>query len=300
MSRTIFNGGAVALGADGVSPVVALNRDDEQKCVTMTVTDAAGVKTAQIFDGTDGKDGVSPIASFVRGDGKTILTITDADGEKTADIPDGAVGPQGDRGEPGYPPKLSDIGTWMVWDAEAGAYIDTSVKAFYGDSLPEVGVEDAGKVLTVTDAGMPGWMQPSQGDWKTLVDVTTEEDASAFRFAFDDVSELIIMISGIATHARINFYSDGITNFYQYKFLKASNKGSNYLHVHKRIGGMRYMESGYVSDDTPETGLAYALIGASAYGMIVRSVKDSINDLRFDLNTPYILQSGARIQIFGR
>lgn len=198
-------------------------------------------------------------------------------------------------------PKVGDNGNWFVWDFEAGKYVDTGVAASGGgSSLPTTGVEDAGKVLTVTEAGVPGWMLPSQGDWKTLVDVTTEEDASRFTFQFDDVSELIIMISGTATSQRIDFFSDGITNFYHYKFLKASQKTSNYLHVHKRIGGMRYMESGDVSLDTPETGFSYALIHSQAYGMIVRSVKDSINNLRFDVNSSDILQSGARIQIFGR
>ena len=196
-------------------------------------------------------------------------------------------------------PKIGDNGNWFVWSFETGAYVDTGVAASGGgSSLPATGTEDAGKVLTVTEAGVPGWMLPN--DWKTLVDVTTEEDASSFQFTFDDVSELIIMISGTATNQRINFFSDGITNFYHYKFLMASKESSNYLHIHKRIGGMRYMESGDASLDTPETGFSYALIHSQAYGTIVRSVKDSINNLIFNVNNQYILQSGARIQIFGR
>lgn len=292
------DGAPGADGADGISPTVELVK--ESGVTTMTVTDAAGTHSTEIMDGADG---VSPVVQLARSDAekKTTLTITDAEGVKTADIPDGATGPKGDQGVPGYPPKLSSDGTWMVWDAEAGAYTDTGVKAFYGDSMPTTGTEDAGKVLTVTEAGVPGWMLPSQGDWKTLVDVTTEEDASRFTFQFDDVSELIIMISGTATNPRINFFSDGITNFYHYRFLMASKESSNYLHVHKRIGGMRYMESGTFSEETPDRGNSYALLDVNeAYGKLVRSVKDSINNLRFDLNASYILQSGARIQIFGR
>ena len=81
----------------------------------------------------------------------------------------------------------------------------------------------------------------------------------------------------------------------------ASKESSNYLHVHKRIGGMRYMEAGTPSDETPDRGDNYALLDVNeSYGRLVRSVNDSINNLRFSSNTTDILKSGARIQIFGR
>ena len=227
-------------------------------------------------------------------------------------------------------PKIGDNGNWFVWDFEAGKYVDTGVAASGGGSgavssvngktgvvkltagdvgavpVPETAsVGQTIRVKAVSEAGKPmEWEaadMPSKDDWKKLVDVTTEEDASSFQFTFDDVSELIIMISGTATNTRINFYSDGITNFYHYKFLMESKESSNYLHVHKRIGGMRYMEAGTPSDETPDRGGRYALLDSKqSCGMLVRSVNDSINNLRFTSNTTDVLKSGARIQIFGR
>lgn len=138
------------------------------------------------------------------------------------------------------------------------------------------------------------------GDWEQLIDVTTEEDATSFSFTFKDVEELIVMISGIATNARVNFYSNGMTNFYQYNFLTANNLRSNYIYIRKRLGGMRYVESGSVSTGTPDSADVYELVGEVSCGKLVRSTNDVINNLLFNINTAYILQSGARIQIFGR
>uniref|UniRef100_UPI003FEE0C49 hypothetical protein n=1 Tax=Gemmiger formicilis TaxID=745368 RepID=UPI003FEE0C49 len=140
-------------------------------------------------------------------------------------------------------------------------------------------------------------MPSGEAAWKKLVDVTTEEDARRFTFTFEEVSELIVMISGIADAQRFNFYSSGITNFYHYAFLRASKESSNYLHIHKRIGGMRYMESGNVSDETPTKKASYVLIQSTSYGILANSSEDTISNLNFDGSN---LKAGAKIQIFGR
>lgn len=140
-------------------------------------------------------------------------------------------------------------------------------------------------------------MPSGEAAWKKLVDVTTEEDARKFTFTFEEVSELIVMISGIADDQRFNFYSSRITNFYHYAFLRASKESSNYLHIHKRIGGMRYMESGNASDETPTKKGPYVLIQSTSYGILANSSEDTISNLNFDGSN---LQAGAKIQIFGR
>lgn len=137
-------------------------------------------------------------------------------------------------------------------------------------------------------------------DWEQLIDVTTQEDASSFSFTFKDVKELIVMISGIATHARVNFYSHGMTNFYHYYFLTANKFVSNYMYIRRRLGGMRYVESGSVSSEQPDLIRSYELVGETPYGRLVSSTNDMVNDLRFGLNSQEVLKSGARIQIFGR
>ena len=136
--------------------------------------------------------------------------------------------------------------------------------------------------------------------WKKLVDVTTEEDATKFTYTFNECNEIIIMISGESTDARINFTSDGITNFYHYSFLLANKVSTNYMHIHPRIGSMRYIESGFVSTDTPDSNAPYALINSNSSGMVVKSLNDKINNLNFDINSTKILKANSRIQIFGR
>lgn len=160
----------------------------------------------------------------------------------------------------------------------------------------------------MTDGKGPAWTADEQAmtrkrigiEWELLVDVTTEEDVSELIYTFKDVNELIVMITGTATSNRVNFYSTGMTNFYHYSFLKANNLVTNYAHIHKRLGGMRYVECGFVSEETPDSVRSYVLIASASSGMLVRSTNDIINDLKFDINMTNILQSGARIQIFGR
>lgn len=137
-------------------------------------------------------------------------------------------------------------------------------------------------------------------EWKQLIDETTEEDATKFNYVFVDMNEIIIMISGNASFTRVNFNSSGMTPFYHYTFLRQNKISSNYMHIHPRVGGMRYVESGQVTEDTPEYANSYALVGTMSCGMAVKSAHDKINNLLFDINSTGKLLAGARIQIFGR
>ena len=234
-------------------------------------------------------------------------------GEVGPQGPQGEAGPQGPKGEKGETGPQGPQGESAVVDDTltiSGAAADAKK---VGDSLSQIKGDLADLAPTGAQVGQlfrveaisedgkytmgPVDMPSGEAAWKKLVDVTTEEDASKFTFTFEKVSELIVMISGIADAQRFNFYSSRITNFYHYAFLRASNESSNYLHIHKRIGGMRYMESGNVSDETPTKKASYVLIHSTSYGILANSAEDTISNLNFDVSN---LQAGAKIQIFGR
>ncbi|MBQ4523348.1 MAG: hypothetical protein IJA10_10425 [Lachnospiraceae bacterium] len=59
---------------------------------TITFTDVNGTTTAEIKDGLDGKDGISPTVISKKGDGITTVEITDMNGTQSIEIKDGIDG----------------------------------------------------------------------------------------------------------------------------------------------------------------------------------------------------------------
>lgn len=50
-----------------------------------------------------------------------------------------------------HQPVISDVKTWLVWDADKGEYVDTGVSAGAESGLPAVSTGDNGKFLRVVD-----------------------------------------------------------------------------------------------------------------------------------------------------
>lgn len=104
-----------ATGQDGVSPVVSVSTINGGHRIS--ITDANGMKTFDVMDGStgatgsdgnpgaDGEDGISPVVSVSTITGGHRLTITDANGTKTVNIMDGADGQAGASGSDGYTPR---------------------------------------------------------------------------------------------------------------------------------------------------------------------------------------------------
>ena len=264
-------------------------------------------------DGAPGKDGTSATHSW----NGTVLTITSASGTSSSDLKGekgdkGNTGPAGKDGAPGADGKTPEYGVDYGTPEQIAGIAQSAaeslqpevnqIKQDLSDLAPTgAQVGQLFRVAAISEDGKytmgPVDMPSGEAAWKKLVDVTTEEDASKFTFTFEEVSELIVMISGIADAQRVNFYSSGITNLYHYYFLKESMESSNYLHIHKRIGGMRYMESGNFSDETPTKKSHYVLLQSTSYGILANSAEDTISNLNFGVSN---LQAGAKIQIFGR
>ena len=95
-------------GKDGISPTATVESNSEGAVIT--IIDAKGTTTAQIYngsnglpgaDGLDGQDGFSPTIEVTDTETGVLLTITDIDGTKTATVNDGVAGPQGPAGKDG-------------------------------------------------------------------------------------------------------------------------------------------------------------------------------------------------------
>ena len=95
-------------GKDGLSPTATVESNSDGAVIT--ITDAKGTTTAQIYngsnglpgqDGLDGQDGFSPTVELTDTETGVTLTITDINGAKTATIKNGIQGPQGLPGQNG-------------------------------------------------------------------------------------------------------------------------------------------------------------------------------------------------------
>ena len=138
-------------------------------------------------------------------------------------------------------PKIGNNGNWFVWDFEAGAYVDTGVAASGGGSgLPATSTEDAGKVLTVTEAGVPGWadsgladkLPKSPANWEPW---TAEEQAAAReRIGIPGNYELIEEINLEEDTTIIERNTDLQGNAYNFKAIRilyeiAKGAGTGYI-----------------------------------------------------------------------
>lgn len=95
-------------GKDGISPTATVESNSDGAVIT--ITDATGTTTAQIYngsnglpgaDGLDGQDGFSPTIEVTDTETGVLLTIIDSTGTKTATVNDGVAGPQGPAGKDG-------------------------------------------------------------------------------------------------------------------------------------------------------------------------------------------------------
>lgn len=104
-------------GKDGISPTATVESNSEGAVIT--ITDATGTTTAQIYNGSnglpgqdgldgkdglpgkDGQDGFSPTIEVTDTETGVLLTITDSTGTKTATVNNGVAGPQGPAGKDG-------------------------------------------------------------------------------------------------------------------------------------------------------------------------------------------------------
>lgn len=74
-------------GTNGISPVIDVISGDGEHVVS--VTDATGVQSFTITDGTDGDDGFSPVISIMNNGNEHTVTVTDATGSQVFVVRDG-------------------------------------------------------------------------------------------------------------------------------------------------------------------------------------------------------------------
>ena len=109
-------------GKDGISPTATVESNSEGAVIT--ITDATGTTTAQVYNGSnglpgaDGQDGFSPTIEVTDTETGVLLTITDSTGIKTATVNDGVAGPQGPQGEPGIQGEKGDPFTYADFTEE--------------------------------------------------------------------------------------------------------------------------------------------------------------------------------------
>ena len=146
-------------GVDGFSPSASVESNSEGAVIT--ITDAKGTTTAQIYngsnglpgaDGLDGQDGFSPTVELTDTDTGVTLTITDVNGAKTATINDGAQGPQGVPGADGHTPQKG-VDYWTLEDKQE--IIDSIPSKDEVHVGPEAPTKDE-KIWVDTDADNSG------------------------------------------------------------------------------------------------------------------------------------------------
>lgn len=131
-------------GRDGISPTATVESNSEGAVIT--ITDATGTTTAQIYNGSnglpgqDGQDGFSPTVELTDTETGVTLTITDVNGAKTATINDGKQGPQGIPGADGHTPVK---GVDYFTESEKNEIITEAASAV---TIPVATTETAGKV----------------------------------------------------------------------------------------------------------------------------------------------------------
>ena len=109
-------------GKDGISPTATVESNSDGAVIT--ITDATGTTTAQVYNGSnglpgaDGRDGFSPTIEVTDTETGVLLTITDSTGTKTATVNDGVAGPQGPQGEPGIQGEKGDPFTYADFTEE--------------------------------------------------------------------------------------------------------------------------------------------------------------------------------------
>lgn len=109
-------------GKDGISPTATVESNSDGAVIT--ITDATGTTTAQVYNGSnglpgaDGQDGFSPTIEVTDTETGVLLTITDNTGTKTATVNDGVAGPQGPQGEPGIQGEKGDPFTYADFTEE--------------------------------------------------------------------------------------------------------------------------------------------------------------------------------------
>ena len=134
-------------GKDGFSPIATVESNSDGAVIT--ITDAKGTTTSQIYngsnglpgqDGLDGQDGFSPTVELTDTETGVTLTITDVNGAKTATINDGKQGPQGIPGADGHTPVK---GVDYFTESEKNQIITEAASAV---NVPIATTETAGKV----------------------------------------------------------------------------------------------------------------------------------------------------------
>jgi hypothetical protein len=116
------NGGNGEAGADGFSPIATVTQTGSGAVIS--ITDKSGTTTAAIFNGTDGKDGYTPVKGVDYFDG--------APGKDGADGKDGKDGAQGIQGEPGAKGDKGDQGEQGIQGIQ-GIQGETGAKGDKGD-----------------------------------------------------------------------------------------------------------------------------------------------------------------------
>ena len=153
-------------GRDGISPEAEVTRETGK--AVLTVTDARGTTTADIYDGqngadgADGEDGFSPSASVVKSGDTATITITDKDGTTTASITDGQDGADGEPGEAA----TIEIGTVTTVNYDQPA------------TVTNVGTDKEAKFDFEIPRGVPG----SSGGYEAGTAIDTTDDVISVKY----------------------------------------------------------------------------------------------------------------------
>ena len=256
-------------GKNGVSPTVAT--EQTATGAKITITDANGTHTAEVFNGKDGKDGkdgtmtfeelteeqkatlkgadgFSPIANVTQIDDGAIISVTDEKGTSTATVRNGKDGADG---EDGLTPHIGANGNWWIGDTDTGKPASGS-----GGGLVELPVATAdtlggikvGEGLEITEDGVLnalGGGSSSSGDAAPVGSIISFMGTTApENYLVCDGAELNIAdYKKLADHfetqfgAKNHFGGDGVTTFavpdLRNEFLRGYGDLSNDVGIHQ-------------------------------------------------------------------
>ena len=110
------------MARDVISPYIKVEETDDG--VIITCTDPDGTTTGEVYNGTDGTNGVSPEVTVESITGGHRVTITDAEGEHAFDVMDGVDGHDGHDGATGRTPEIFTTAVGLA--AGSAPYANTS------------------------------------------------------------------------------------------------------------------------------------------------------------------------------
>lgn len=167
--------------------------------------------------GEKGQDGFSPIVETTPLGNGTQVSITDETGVKTFDVLNGENGKDGANGQDGYTPQKGVDYFTEADKEEFTKEIESNLSPLLDDKLDkQQGVENSGKVLGVGEDGLVKAVEMSggSGELKLVKEITLDEEVMSVEFDTDN-DNAPFELSKVYVKLSANANSEGTTQVYR-------------------------------------------------------------------------------------